>query len=265
MVQKQVWQQLFDHGPLICVPIVAASAPAALRQAELLLIHNPRPDLVELRVDHLHALDLEELIALLADMAALLGQHLPLLFTNRRAAEGGAGLYPESERIASMHAAIASGHIALIDCELAIETAIRAAIVTAAHAHGVGVIISAHDFTATPPDVQLDSWLAELAAAGGDAAKLAVMAQSPDDALRLLAATARARDASERSAASSKPLITLAMGSAGMVTRLAGPAYGSMLSYATIAASSAPGQLPIELVHAYWRAASLREAKPSAT
>ncbi len=259
MVQQQVWQQLFDSGPLICVPIVAANATDALRQAELVLIHDPRPDLVELRADHLGDLDLEEMVALLADMAAVLGKHLPLLFTNRRAAEGGAGLYPETERIASMHAAITSGHIALIDCEFAIETATRTSITTAAHAHGVGVIISAHDFTATPPDEQLDSWLAELMAAGGDVAKLAVMARTPDDALRLLAATARARDTGKWAVASGGHLITLAMGSAGMMTRLAGPAYGSMLSYATIAASSAPGQLPIELVHAFWRAASLRD------
>lgn len=239
--------------PLICVPIVAAERADALRQAEAIRAHDPAPDLVELRADHLKDLELEELDLFLGDLAALLGPALPILFTNRLAAEGGAGAWDAAERAASIMAAITSGHCALADCELATPLAIRQEILDAAHACNMQVIISAHDFAGTPDNAQLDARLTELASAGGDAAKLAVTAQIPDDTLRLLAATQRVR------AAARVPLITLAMGPLGIFTRLVGPLFGAVLTFASVGPTSAPGQLPVGLVRDYWRAAGIRE------
>ncbi|MBA3826096.1 MAG: type I 3-dehydroquinate dehydratase, partial [Ktedonobacterales bacterium] len=139
-----------------------------------------------------------------------------------------------------------------VDIEWATEAIARIDLLTQAEAASVDVIISAHDFAATPDDAALDRLLADLIAAGGDAAKLAVTAQTPDDALRLLRATARA------AAAAPIPLITMAMGAAGSITRLAGPLFGSALTFAMVGPSSAPGQLPLTLVRDYWRASGLR-------
>ncbi len=80
--------------------------------------------------------------------------------------------------------------------------------------------------------------LVSMANAGADIAKLAVMPQSPADGARLLQATAKA--AARRP---ETPLITMAMGAAGAVTRLCGGAFGVCASFGAVGgAASAPGQ-----------------------
>jgi 3-dehydroquinate dehydratase I len=237
--------------PRVCVPIVAADGAEAQRQAAAIRAHDPQPDLVELRADHLQAILPKQIAPLLNALHALLGD-LPLIFTNRRAAEGGAWVGTEVERLAIISAAIASDQIAWVDIEWATEAIARVDLMAQAQTADVEVIISAHDFTTTPVDAALDRLLADLISAGGDAAKLAVTAQAPDDALRLLRATERVAQTAPI------PLITMAMGAAGSITRLAGPFFGSALSFATVGPSSAPGQLPLGLVCDYWRVAGLR-------
>ena len=66
------------------------------------------------------------------------------------------------------------------------------------------------------------------------------MPQSMDDVHRLLGATL---EASKRLPI---PVISMAMGALGAVTRLCGGEFGSALTFAVGAAASAPGQMPIE-------------------
>ena len=91
---------------------------------------------------------------------------------------------------------------------------------------------------------------------GADVAKIAVMPQSMDDVLALLAATERA------SRNVDIPLVSMAMGPLGAVTRAAGWIFGSAMTFAVGASSSAPGQMPIEdvrlVVEALQRTMSLR-------
>jgi len=242
-----VWQL---PSPSICVPIVAADATEALHQAQVIHAHDPLPDLVEFRADFLRGFLTDHIPPFLKDICAELGG-IPLLFTNRRAAEGGEWVGSEADRLALIHAAIASGSVALVDVELATAASARDALLAQAQAAGVGVIISAHDFHETPDDAALERLLVDLIAARGDAAKLAVTAQTPDDALRLLRVTA------QMAATAPMPLITMAMGAAGSITRLAGPFFGSMLTFATVGPSSAPGQLPLALVRDFWRAVGI--------
>ncbi len=242
---------LSPTSPLIAVPLVASDDAAALRQAVAIRAHDPAPDLVELRADYLAGYGAEQTRRLLGELTGILGD-IPILYTHRGAAESGAGDWDAAERRACMEAAVASGQIAWMDVELATEAATRMEIIAAARQHGVQAIISAHDFSGTPDAATLDALFAALVAAGSDAAKLAVTAQTPDDVLRLLAATARA------AATTTTPLISMAMGQMGMITRLAGPLYGSSLTFATIGPASAPGQLPLSLVRYFWRHAGIR-------
>jgi len=75
---------------------------------------------------------------------------------------------------------------------------------------------------------------------GADVAKLAVMPRDLDDVLTLLCAT---REASKKLRI---PLISMSMGPYGAMTRLFGWTFGSALTFAVGASSSAPGQVPIE-------------------
>jgi 3-dehydroquinate dehydratase-1 len=78
------------------------------------------------------------------------------------------------------------------------------------------------------------------------------MPASPEDVLTLLGATA---DYASRPDA--RPAITMAMGPLGVVSRLAGETFGSALTFGTVGAASAPGQVDagalraaLEVVHA---------------
>ena len=68
-------------------------------------------------------------------------------------------------------------------------------------------------------------------------AKLAVMPKCPEDVLALLSASLDAKRRFEH------PLMTIAMGRLGRVSRLAGEVFGSDASFATVGPQSAPGQL----------------------
>ena len=82
------------------------------------------------------------------------------------------------------------------------------------------------------------------------------------DVLTLLAATAQA-DAKARI-----PLISMSMGPLGAVTRMVGGVFGSALSFAVGAGSSAPGQMPIADLNAVYdrdppRTAAAEDARPA--
>ncbi|KZU91305.1 3-dehydroquinate dehydratase I [Lactiplantibacillus plantarum] len=66
------------------------------------------------------------------------------------------------------------------------------------------------------------------------------MPQSVEDVLTLLTATNIARQTLPQ------PVITMSMGDLGKVSRLAGEVFGSCLSFATVGAASAPGQIALE-------------------
>ena len=81
--------------------------------------------------------------------------------------------------------------------------------------------------------------------AGADLPKLAVMPRSRTDVLTLLAATAEMADCHPDT-----PVITMSMGALGAVSRLAGEAFGSAMTFANPGTASAPGQIPLDVVNA---------------
>ena len=73
-----------------------------------------------------------------------------------------------------------------------------------------------------------------------DILKIAVTPNEIGDVARLLKITGRTSINYE------KPLITMAMGKMGTVTRIAGEFFGSDVTFGTVGESSAPGQLHVE-------------------
>ena len=115
-----------------------------------------------------------------------------------------------------------------------------------AHANATRVILSYHNFGATPEQDFLVKRFLEAERLGGDVAKVAVMPRDRADVLTLLAATSQAE------AEARIPLISMSMGPLGAVTRMIGGVFGSSLSFAVGEGSSAPGQMPIaDLVAVY--------------
>ena len=70
------------------------------------------------------------------------------------------------------------------------------------------------------------------------------MPQTRTDVLELLAATAEMADRHPET-----PVITMSMGTLGAVSRLAGEAFGSAMTFANPGQASAPGQVSLDVVN----------------
>jgi 3-dehydroquinate dehydratase/shikimate dehydrogenase len=174
-------------------------------------------DLVELRVDTVADPDAA---------AALSGRKLPVIFTCRPTWEGGHFAGSEEERRRLLLAARALG-AEYVDVEWKADIpALMAA------RGGQGIVISQHDFDGMPAD--LAGIERAMRACGAEVVKLAVTAGALADCLALghisLSATA--------------PTVAIAMGDAGLASRVLATRFNSYWTYAGDAV--APGQLPVQ-------------------
>ncbi|VTR77939.1 type I 3-dehydroquinate dehydratase [Cellulomonas hominis] len=225
--------------PAVIVPLTGRTPAALLDQAHAVVA--AAPDVVEWRVDLLaDATTAEAVEAGRALVAALDG--LPLLVTVRTAAEGGGG-DPDGTAYESLLVALLDAGLAdLLDVEVAREPAAR--LVAAAHAAGVPVVGSSHDFAATPPHDAIVDRLLGMADLGADVLKVAVTPHDPGDVLTLLSATWATAQRTGR------PLITMAMGGLGVASRIAGGTFGSAATFGTVGEASAPGQVELGALRA---------------
>ncbi len=224
--------------PLICIPLVVAERDDLLRRAAELVVL--RPDMVEWRVDALLGVTGKEVASLLPELRRVIGQ-LPLLFTCRIDSEGGTQALAQEKRLEIFAAALTGGEIDVVDIELCNGTTFIDQVRAWTRSTECGLLLSHHDFQATPDADELLATLVAAQAAGADIAKVAVMPQSSSDVLSLLAACDRARQG-----AVDIPLIAISMGSMGVISRVAGALFGSDITFAAGSEISAPGQLPIE-------------------
>jgi 3-dehydroquinate dehydratase-1 len=242
--------ELGTGRPKVCVPLTGST----LRElgAEAAAIRRDAADLVELRVDRLAAVDdigaVREAIALVHD---LLDPALPVLLTLRTAAEGGRAIAPAAYRDLLTAVVTAEG-VAAIDVETALPRDVVDAVVAAAHEAGRPVVASFHDLAGTPSRAEIVERLVAQQRLGADVVKLACSPASPADVLTLLAAT---REYADRPDA--QPAITMAMGPLGVISRIAGETFGSAVTFGTVGAASAPGQVDavalraaLDLIHA---------------
>lgn len=223
--------------PKIIVPIVGRTQEEILAQAAAV---SAPADLVEWRVDWFDGcFDPSALLGCLRALRAVLGE-LPLLVTFRTAKEGGAREITPAAYAALCKAVAASGDADLLDVEAFSGDALVTGVISAAHAGGVFVVASNHDFQKTPPREELLARLEKMQDLGADLPKLAVMPQSPADVLTLLSATeefVRCR--------ADRPVITMSMGGLGVISRVAGQTFGSAATFGCAGQSSAPGQLEL--------------------
>ena len=104
---------------------------------------------------------------------------------------------------------------------------------------GVKVIASYHDFEKTDNQETLLKYFYEMEESGADILKMAVMPQGFEDVATIMETT------NIMSKKCEKPLVSMAMGSIGSITRISGENFGSVITFGTVGAASAPGQFPI--------------------
>jgi 3-dehydroquinate dehydratase-1 len=225
--------------PLICTPLVGRSFEKVM--AELDVVLPKKPDVLEWRVDFFEQIG--DTTAVIAAATAIKGKagKIPLLFTRRSTLEGGEKINLTEAQVISLYKAVCeSKTIDLIDYEMANEAANIAQVRASACDNGILLVLSFHNFSFTPGLETLAGKFLLADQLGADVAKVAVMPRDLDDVLTLLTATHQA------SKQLRIPLISMSMGPYGSLTRMIGGVFGSALSFAVGAASSAPGQVPIE-------------------
>lgn len=227
--------------PKICVPIVEKDDDGVLSALEQIL--SKEPDIIEFRADIYEKLsDKDSLMKLLSTVRKLIGD-VVLLFTIRTKNEGGNVMLDADEYVKLCKFACESGFIDLIDAEAFTQEGILEEICEAAHANGVYVVASNHDFEKTPSETEIVNRLYSMKDKGADIAKIAVMPKCEEDVIALLGATLKARKSDD-----AVPVITMSMGRMGQISRLTGELFGSAVTFASVGNVSAPGQIPIEEV-----------------
>ncbi len=225
--------------PLICTPLVGRTIDKVM--AELDVVLPKQPDVLEWRVDYFEQIGDTSAVIAAAKAIKIKASGIPLLFTRRSTLEGGEKIPLNEGQVLALYEAVCeSKSIDLIDYEMANDAPNIVRVRTAARASDIKLVLSFHNFAFTPG---LETLVAKFLTAdqlGADAAKVAVMPRDLDDVLTLLAAT---REASKKLRI---PLISMSMGPFGAMTRLFGWTFGSALTFAVGASSSAPGQVPIE-------------------
>lgn len=227
-----------EGKPKLIVSIAEKTRSAALERGRKLAA-MPTVDLIEYRIDHLtdHQ-DPEQVAASVAEIVSAVGRK-PLLMTFRTKEEGGEAAITPDAYARLYEASLQRSAPDLIDLQHALcGSAPVAAILSRAKRDRCPVVMSYHDFQATPSVETMTETLRAMQALGADIPKIAVMPHDAGDVLKLLQATWEMH-----SRYADRPLLTMAMGGTGVVSRISGEIFGSALTFAAVGNASAPGQM----------------------
>lgn len=220
------------HPTRIIAPLTGSTWDALVDEIDNL--HGEPIDLAEWRADMWP--DPDELASVCS--AVVQRCPVPVLATIRTIDEGGCSALDENA-----YAHNVRNLAVLAPCvDVEARWPSSAQIVNDAHNDGSTVIISAHNWELTPSPEEITRQLEQMAALDGDIVKVAYRAHSHADADAIMQAGRWAMSHLD------VPTICIGMGEAGVATRLAGPEFGLAATFATVGASSAPGQLPAQQV-----------------
>ena len=225
-------------APKIIVPIIGVTKEDILNEAKT--FDSIPVDVVEWRVDWFeHVFEFDKVEDVLKDLRNVLG-NIPLLLTFRTKKEGGEKAIDTKDYKELNLRAAKTGYVDFIDVEIFTGDDVVREIIDGAHAAGVKVIASNHDFFKTPAKSDIIYRLRKMQDMGADIPKIAVMPQSRRDVLTLLCATEEmVSDYADR------PIITMSMAGTGVISRLCGEVFGSSMTFGAAKKASAPGQMGV--------------------
>jgi 3-dehydroquinate dehydratase/shikimate dehydrogenase len=210
----------------ICKPTVAALEEAIAAAAEAC-------QLIEVRLDCLESLELETGTSAITEL--LRNSTCDSILTFRPAEQGGQRELNDETRQAFWSGAIFSE--SLFDVELDVAERLNSSDSSAPlPIDWSQTICSQHDFSGVPRN--LDQIYDRLAATPARILKVAVLAHDATDCLPVFRLLERARN-------EGREMIAIAMGMAGVATRILGPSRGAYLTYASLenGTTTAPGQI----------------------
>ena len=225
--------------PKVIVPITGKTADDVQRSAAT-IAQSDAADLAEFRIDYVKGPTADDIAQLCGQVRAILGDK-PLLVTFRTKDEGGEQAISETDYEHVYGVILNTQPPDLIDIQMMMDVSRVRRLVKLAHARGTAVVMSNHNFHETPPEDVLIARLRLQQSLGADILKIAAMPKHPGDTIQLMQATWKMY-----SIYAERPLLTMSMGSTGLVSRVSGQLTGSSLSYGSIGSASAPGQLDAE-------------------
>lgn len=225
--------------PKIIIPIVGINNAELIEEVKGL--RKIKFDMVEWRVDFYENVeDIEKVKEILFDIRKILSE-VPILFTFRTKKEGGQKEAP-LEYYIKLNCEIAkTKQVDLVDVELFTGDIVVKEIVDAAHKNGVKVVMSNHDFFKTPKQEEIVERLTNMINLKADIPKIAVMPVNESDVLTLLCATNEIKQNYEE-----QPIVTMSMSGMGVISRICGEFFGSVLTFGAAKKASAPGQIEVE-------------------
>ncbi|MCI5825236.1 MAG: type I 3-dehydroquinate dehydratase [Arcanobacterium sp.] len=242
--------ELVRRAPTVIVPLTGTTAQMLVEEAQA--AEAAGADVLEWRVDFMLATHKQLSFAPLGREVVnpiVEATSLPLLLTIRTSDQGGeAKLSTGRYRLLLAEMLDTLVHIDVPPERIAIDLEHwfdgTPALVQRAQERGFTVVLSHHDWQETPDSDIMQIVYEDMLELPGAVAKLAVMAHDDGDVQRLLDVTARVAHSSGRA------IIAIAMGEIGRRSRLEGWKYGSMATFATVGAGSAPGQPSVAELHA---------------
>lgn len=218
-------------APLICAVLVKS-----IKSVEINRALKAGAKMLEFRLDTFNKREIKHLPIVLKRFKA---RKIPLLLTIRSTKEGGKGRLTDSERLSLFIELIPL--FDAIDIELSSKRILKK-VISEAKGKRKPVIVSFHNFKATPGREKLLKIIKEARRAGADAVKIAAKVKSKDELKRLAGILIDNKD-----------LIVIAMGSGGSASRVFFPMLGSLITYAGISGANAPGQLSINKLKSEFR------------
>lgn len=232
---------LGEGKPCVCIPLISTTKAALIEEAER--YQQSGADVIEWRADIFAEVENHQAVEqVLKDLAAVL-KGIPLIFTFRSHQESGEKELSKEDYVALNQFVIQTGLADFVDVELYQGEDTVQNLTSFAQRQGTYVIISNHDFQKTPAKSEIVHRLKQADELGGDILKIAVMPNRTEDVLELLTATNEMRKYTK------KPMITMAMGPLGVISRLSGQVFGSVLTFGAGERASAPGQVPVQELH----------------
>ena len=256
---------LGEGVPKVCVPLTDRSLSSL--EGSLNDMRDKHFDLIEWRVDKFEAFRLHimgnaevgnfrdndvipaaksmnDIGIALKEAAALIRAAFPdkpVIFTIRTNRDMEDFEISDEAYAAAVSYAVGQGLGDIIDIEQSRGAALVIRLVNLAREYGIKTIVSKHLAKRTPAEADIINTLQDMQYAGADIVKLAVMPQNKAAVMSLLNATYRYAALPE-----SVPVITMSMGRLGVLSRICGSLTGSCLTFGTVGAASAPGQIDCE-------------------
>jgi len=185
--------------------------------------------------DFLSVVNQFELAEIRMDLTSLSDSDIQLLFSQPTAliATFRPEKIPEAQRARKLQLAIESG-ASYVDIEIENDEPFNNKIIASAKKHNCKIIISYHNFNATPTSEELNQIINQAFKQGADIAKIACMVNDKADNVRLLSLYDN-----------KKPVVALGMGELGKITRIASLYLGAPFTMvsANTSRSTAPGQI----------------------